>query len=1390
MYDFKNFNLRISAINVNTMNVSTIGTRNAKIFLKIEGITGKRSDIIFMSDIRAANKQKEIEDLFRVTRNGNYVTYFNSSKSARGVGIAIRRKISHKVYHIRRDEGEENYILLDLEIKGKRLTLGSVYGPNENNVNFYRKLKREIQEMGNPVIIGGDFNTILDQDGTVNNLDRMGIGRVPNRTNSNFLNEWIREGKIIEPFRALYPEQREISYLSYRGVRDDIGDGRARTGVEYYGKTRLDFFLVDSSIMEYVKSVRYEDRLSADFDHKEVLLIIGKVPPVGKVTIYDSTLSDSLSESIGMLALYDTYANHLSERDGELDRNLTQLDILIRNAELIKIILLLERGDTREMEERLGTTMENILVVTDRLRGLNMLEREYQCDYRTLYEVAMMGIKNKLMEVQARMKRDKNRARENLVRRVDYFSGKFGALSVQAEDCRRELLRFDDLDLKNRAGKFRDFLMENNEKSTGAFCRLNKEGGLNDDIEQIKGTDGQDFVNNEVRGKHIGEFYSELYKRKLDYLFSIEEFLYGDGQYEEWVEGRKLTEEEKISLEGEVSVVELENALETSNLKSTSGWDGLSFKVLKKFWRDIKGLTLKMVNETFREGELTETFKMGLIKMIPKKGNPSKVGDWRPITLLCCGYKLVSGIVALRLEKYLMKMIGRAQKGFLKAKNINTCTMNIINSINGAWDSNEPTGILCVDFSKAFDSIEHEAISNILKFFNFGQGMVKMVMTLLKGRKARVIMGDGYSTDINIQRGTPQGDRASPFIFIIAIEVLLIKIRLMDGRGIDCCMNIVRRVNAIDLEKLTAEAYADDLTIIFQMSDRSVGIILRVLENFYRMSGLALNKGKTQLLVAGSEDWPTGINVQGITVVDKVCVLGVEIDRRLVRLNENWDNVIEKMRRYCIFWGNFGLSISGRVMAVKTYVISQAVYLMGILPLPVDYGERMNELIIEFVKGSDRQIERRRTLLCEELGGYGVIDMNILNTSMKCAWIKRWKKEKTENVTDYPMCIIFGEDDYVLDCLDRRRAEETGLQLLIDIMDCWQKFKTDFYKMGRNREEIILFENRIGEGMEETLETRIFGRNRYAGLRDRLKEVRYRDLHSEDGMLLDMIVINRRLGLNINWAEYFRLRAELEQIEGIMGERIDEEEGRSLDEMVMNKARGCKKFRMAMVGRRSLFYKENDPREIASGRTLLGNGIEEMSRIRIELNFGAWKINFLDSRFKEFLFRLMQGKLYVNQILANFTEVMPQCTFCVLIEKRRMKQEMIEEGGAEWMHRINRQRHESVIHLFWECTVVRSLIDGVGNWLANTNGRLFKKDSFFSGIDDLSPQNMRICIIIVHYVKYVLYECKLRHQIPTMTHMRYEMEGLGSLFNGREDWREQVEDIPELVYRMMEDVNV
>jgi hypothetical protein len=57
------------------------------------------------------------------------------------------------------------------------------------------------------------------------------------------------------------------------------------------------------------------------------------------------------------------------------------------------------------------------------------------------------------------------------------------------------------------------------------------------------------------------------------------------------------------------------------------------------------------------------------------------VEDWRPITLLPTSYKIISGVVATRLEKTLPHIIGRAQKGFLKYKNMGTVIHNVVDGI-------------------------------------------------------------------------------------------------------------------------------------------------------------------------------------------------------------------------------------------------------------------------------------------------------------------------------------------------------------------------------------------------------------------------------------------------------------------------------------------------------------------------------------------------------------------------------------------------------------------------------------------------------------------------------------------------------------------------------------
>jgi hypothetical protein len=233
-------------------------------------------------------------------------------------------------------------------VKNKRITLGVIYGPNENNMQFYREIESKIAQWGNSCILGGDFNTILDNGIRNDNLDREGAGRVPNRQNSRVINDWIERGILIDPFRALYPEVKEMSYIPFRS-RDN-----ARANDTSVGKSRLDFFLISAELLDSVDRVKYEDRLGSDFDHREVTLKFGRNGIGAKVTIHDSTIQDKMAEDKVYMTVYENVVNNLVVIDEEIRDNLVQLNILIGEKEILCRQLQVD-GNNIEITQRLDT---------------------------------------------------------------------------------------------------------------------------------------------------------------------------------------------------------------------------------------------------------------------------------------------------------------------------------------------------------------------------------------------------------------------------------------------------------------------------------------------------------------------------------------------------------------------------------------------------------------------------------------------------------------------------------------------------------------------------------------------------------------------------------------------------------------------------------------------------------------------------------------------------------------------------------------------------------------------------------------------------------------------------------------------------------------------------
>jgi hypothetical protein len=275
---------------------------------------------------------------------------------------------------------------------------------------------------------------------------------------------------------------------------------------------------------------------------------------------------------------------------------------------------------------------------------------------------------------------------------------------------------------------------------------------------------------------------------------------------------------------------------------------------------------------------------------------------------------------------------------------------------------------------------------------------------------------------------------------------------------------------------------------------------LGVLGEFESVSGLSINIGKTQLMVTGSDLWVPGTRIHGVEVVEKVTILGITIDRKLEKLDDNWDIAIGKMQRLAWYWTAFKLSITGRVMVAKTYLLSQCIYFMGSLPLKDNYGDRINEILLDFVKGSDRLIERRRQLLCPALGGYGLVDAKLMNVCMKAAWIERWKREMP--YMDYMVSTVWNlneengtRDIKICDTVGK------GLPIMEDIVRAWIKFKSRFYEWGNNIYKAQLFGNeallREGRKLEEV----VFTEGQYRVIEETVRDSIVEDICTEGGGL-------------------------------------------------------------------------------------------------------------------------------------------------------------------------------------------------------------------------------------------------------------------------------------------------
>ena len=129
--------------------------------------------------------------------------------------------------------------------------------------------------------------------------------------------------------------------------------------------------------------------------------------------------------------------------------------------------------------------------------------------------------------------------------------------------------------------------------------------------------------------------------------------------------------------------------------------------------------------------------------------------------------------------------------------------------------------LIAVDFEKAFDSVGHVFLFEVLNLFGFGNMFCKWVKILYTDVSSCVMNGGNSTGYFGINRGVRQGDPLSPYLFLLAIEILANTIRN------DKTINGFQ-VGEYEIKQVL---YADDFTLFMKDID-SINKLQDIFEEF------------------------------------------------------------------------------------------------------------------------------------------------------------------------------------------------------------------------------------------------------------------------------------------------------------------------------------------------------------------------------------------------------------------------------------------------------------------------------------------------------------------------------------------------------------------------------